>query len=346
MLNQYSAISAKVHGMYGRRLKAADYEQLMAMHSVEEILLYLRSRPDWGSAIAHLTPPINRSRLENALRRQYMEEYISLYGFLRQEDRAVMRFPVYKTERDEILTALRRAHTRSHLEDMPPVPDFYCRHSGVDFTALRAADSQEEILNSIRGSIYYAPLLAFSRSAQSGVYYPAVETLMQSVYYGKMFKQASACRGPAQKLLKKSLSQESDLLNIIHFLRLRRYFSQQEVQAYAFPFNFSHRLTETFIHDLLAAPDYNAAIALLRQSPYGSLFTGSSPEQIEAQYDELVYKFNRAQLHRAEPSVYMPIAYLSLKDFELQNLIRIIECVRYGVDPRQAASHLVGIHEE
>ena len=345
-LSQYSALSAKVHAMYGRRLKAADYEQLMSMHSVEEILLYLRNRPDWGAGLAHMAPPYNRSRIENALRRQYLEEYIRLYGFLRQADREVMRFPVYKTERDEILTAVRRLHTRRHLEDMPPVPDFYCRHSAVDFARLRTAENRDTILSSIQGSIYHAPMQALARSGQAGTGYAGVETLLQSVYYSRMFRQAAKLKGEAQKLLRRSLSQESDLLNIIHFLRLLRYFPQEDMQAYAFPFNFSHRLSESLIHDLMTAQDYDAAIALLRQSCYAEIFTDSSPEQIEAQYSRLIWRFNQAQLHRAAPNVYMPIAWLSLKDFELQNLIHIIECIRYNVDPHKAADHLVGVCEE
>ena len=46
------------------------------------------------------------------------------------------------------------------------------------------------------------------------------------------------------------------------------------------------------------------------------------------------YRFNQRQLRAAVPTIYTPMAYLGLKEIELRNIISIIECIRYGVEPR------------
>jgi V/A-type H+-transporting ATPase subunit C len=342
-LNQYGAASAKIHGMWGKRLKDEDYQQLLAMSSVEEILSFLRGRADWSRALSRLEgQPMTRATLETALRLQYLEDYTKLFAFVGRQDRALMRYPIYKMEMAEILTSLRRIHARNPLQELPAVPEFYQSHSKVDFFSLRQAESLEQIQDCIRGSIFYEPIQHLVRSGQDSRQYAPIEAALQSTYYGKLFKQLRSYKGDTRKLLDKSLTQETDLLNIIHFLRLKRYFSPEDVSMYAFPFSFSHRLSQDFIRELIAAPDYDAAIELLRQSCYGSLFH-QDDERIEMYYDDLVYRFNKAQLRRAVPSIYTTVAYLTLKEFELNNLISIIECVRYGVDPRQAAVRLVGV---
>ncbi len=345
-LNQYGAVSAKVHGMYGKRLKTEDYEKLMAMTSVEEIIVFLRGRQDWSRALSRMDGNIafTRARLETALRLQFLEDYTKLFSFVGRNDRALMRFPIYKMELSEILGALRRIRIRHPLYELPAVPDFYQNHSKVDFAALRQAESLEQIQDCIRGSIFAEPFQRLVRHGEAGTQYVSIEVMLQSIYYSKLFQQVRNYKGESRQIMLKSLVQETDLLNIIHFLRLKRYFTQEDLQSYAFPYSFSHRLKKEFIHELIAAPDYDAAIALLKQSCYGALFQNGG-EAIESYYDKLIYRFNKAQLRRAVPSIYTTIAYLSLKEIELNNLIRIIECVRYGVDPRQTALQLVGVYD-
>ena len=46
------------------------------------------------------------------------------------------------------------------------------------------------------------------------------------------------------------------------------------------------------------------------------------------------------------PSVYTPLAYLYLKQTEVSNLVKIIECVHYGMTPEESGVILPGAAPE
>jgi V/A-type H+-transporting ATPase subunit C len=46
-----NAVMAKARGLYGKRLKAQDYETLLQKHSVAEIAGYLKNETYYGEAL-------------------------------------------------------------------------------------------------------------------------------------------------------------------------------------------------------------------------------------------------------------------------------------------------------
>lgn len=339
----YIALSAKVRALYGGRMTAEDYQTLMAKKTVPEAAAFLGSHRGYRRTLAGISAAgIHREDLENALRRAYIEEYRRVFSFLSLEDKALLRFPVYRAEQDAILAAMRRLTSRHVLQPEAVWNETLQKKSKLDLSRLLLAESFGDIAAAAGDTIYASALERIDR--EGDLPSPAfVDNMMQIAYYARLYKLVSTrYSGQTRKLLRQSLDEETDLLNLVQFLRLKRHFSQEDVRKYSFPLPCSHKLKGDYVGRLLAAPDYDAALALVYEGPYGTLFRSIAPAGLEAYLYTLQFRFDQRQLRAPVPTVYTPIAYLGLKEIELRNIISIIECIRYQIAPEDYVT-LIGV---
>ena len=345
---KYGALSAKVHALYGKRLRTEEFARLAGMKSEAEILDALRQHPGWSKALSQCVPGgwkyVGRIEVEQALREELRLEYLSLAHYVPREDRPLMEFRVRIAERTAILNALRRLKVGKYAKGMPPAPRIVLQGK-VDYKALRECTSYDQLLSAAKGSIYY-PVLLHLRPEPGGPLpdYTTAESLLRTAYFAHMFRIArERYSGTTQKVLLQAMGGQVDLLNIIHILRLKTYFpdtSQEEYLTILFPFH--HRLKPELTRQLCAAPDARAVFELLRGSPYRDYFEGVEAMDAEEYYRRALYTFNKHQVLAAPPSIYTAMAYLDLKELEMMVLVNVIESVKYGVPYHAALAELVG----
>ena len=333
--NAYLAVAAKVRAMYGGRMTGEDYRQLMGKTTIPQAAAFLQSHRGYRRELAGLHPEgLHREQLENALRTTYRNEYHRIFSFLSLQDQALMRFPIYQAEKEAILTSMRRLSSRHMLEPEATWAPLLRRHSHLDLQALSQAETYRQIADAARDTIY-GSAMARSAASESPPTMAFVDNILLVTYYAHLYKVLGRYGRPdGQKITRKALDQETDLLNLVMFLRLRQHFSEEDVRSFSFPLPCSGKLGKDYVQQLLSAPDYAAARELVLNGPYGPLFRSISPSGPEAYLYTMQYRFNQRQLRAAVPTIYTPMAYLGLKEIELRNIISISECIRYGVEPR------------
>lgn len=340
----YYAVNAKVRALYGRRMTPEDYRLLKDKKTVPEAAAFLQSHPGYRDRLAGLnTASMHREALEIALRCSYVDEYRRIFSFMNLDDKELMRFPVYKAEHAVILANMRRL-TSTHMLDYVSEWDVMLQNgSAIDMPAIHEARTFQEVAQAAAKTIYGSALLRIAAADSETPSHAFVDNMMQVVYYAKLYKTtASHYKGDTKKLLRQMLDEETDLMNLVQFLRLKRYFPPEDIQLYSFPLPCSAKLKQEYIQQLIASPDYDSAFDLVRNGPYGTLFRSIEASGVEAYLYTLQYNFSRRQLRSASPTVYTPIAYLTLKEIELRNIISIVECIRYGGNPNEYVT-LIGV---
>ena len=340
----YYAVAAKVRALYGRRFTGEDYRQLMSKTTIPEAAAFLQAHPGYRDQLAgYSTAQIHREGLENALRRAYVDEYRRIFSFMPTTDQELLRFPLYRAEQAAILTAMRRLTSTNSLEPVATWDALLQKESSLDLSALQNASTFPEIAAAANRTIFASALQRVASGENATPSHAFVDNMMQVVYFAHLYKiLGKNYRGDTKKLIRQSLDEETDLINLVQFLRLKKYFSTEDIRRYAFPLPCSAKLPKEFMQQLIAAPDYDAAWLLVLKGPYGKLFTSVAPSGLEAYLYTLQYNFSRRQLRAATPTVYTPVAYLTLKEIELRNMISIIECIRYGGDPNAFVT-LIGV---
>lgn len=335
MIDQYSkygAVVTKVRAMYAKRLTDSDWENLNNMRSLAGVVNYLKKHPGWEAHLADVPAVITRGEMEATLSGAIDSDFMKLYRYASDNDRRHLLFTVYQVEYRTILARLRKLYSGNFpTTDRNRVPDSIKSISKLDFQALIAADNWGEVLSAVKDTLYYQPLRSIGLIFGSNLPdYTAVSVLLQGKYYEAMTKFIKAhYKGKIKSLFLSSVGQDIDLQNLIHIMRMKRYFnnSPQEPQTMLFPV--FYKLPRDFFDQIISAPSYDSALEMMNNTYYGKFFSSHSYDTIDEYYKQRVYEFNIKQM-RAAPSPYIFTAYIALKRYEIKRLNSCIEKAFYA----------------
>lgn len=327
---RYDALTVKARAMYGRRVRKEDLIRITGLTSIDAIADELRQLPGWSEATASLPEGelLTRARLESALRNQVRAEGLRLAAFAAREDRPIIEFPIRRTELELILAALRRLHANLYkeVEDFSPA---WLHRTQIDPDALRHCTDFAGLVEAAKRSIYYQSLHRLLAEDGSLPDYGSTEALLWSVYFKHLMDLA--CRrykGDVRKMMESSVGTQMDMMNILHALRLKRYFPDTEnFLPVLVPYHY--RVKPEQIHAMCTAPSLEAAMELIESTPYASAFRGAKMEELQDLYHTTLYRASRRQLILSKPSVYSAVAYLNLRELELSAVVTAVEASKY-----------------
>lgn len=336
MNSSSAAIAAKVRALYGRMLTDQDWEKLCRCGNVRELTGILRGLPAWKQALDTLPVGETSTRaISDALWYQTADEYVRVYRFATLQDKQYLLFAAYRYELSLILANLRRLLGRDARLNLFSEHAFFHEKCRVDEERINTCSDWEGLCRAAEKSVF-APALAALKVGKDGLPdYPDADTVLESRYYEAVFrflmKQYS---GTQKKRLAEYVGTQADLLNLAHLLRLKKYYpyTLENSEGLLIPVRF--HLTEGLVRAISAAPDADAVRRLLEQSRWSKAFADEHlvPERA---YDRAMIGFCRRLLGCPEPGICTAQAYLTLKQIECRRLIRVIEAVRLGVEPRR-----------
>lgn len=339
---EFGALAAKVRAMYGRRLLYSDLVHMASMPDVPAVLDYLR-HTSWAPAVEKLEgKPKARVFLEPVLRDQVREEYLRLSWFVPRDDKLLLSYPVLRAELDAIMACLRQIKAAQDLEEVP-LPQRFLLHSRMDYQALASCMTYDGLIAAAEQTIYAGALRHLRPAPPQRIPdYQMAESMLRTVYFSHLSRLVERhYGGEVRQTLLRFLGTQADLQNIIHILRLKRYFPEERDHLpYLLPFHL--RMDPAQLAQLFAAPTLDAAFALLRETPYAQAFGDPDVSEVEDYYRRAMCRLYRRQLTTGAPSVCTAISYLNLKDAETSVLIGVIESVNYGAPFDDRFARLIG----
>lgn len=344
-LMRYGGISAKVRAMQGNLLTSLDYDKLLRQKSVSDIAAYMKTLPSWSQALRSLHPnEVHRADLERALRNGINNEYERIFKFMPKKDRPIMSYLVRRRELDEIFRFMRTMVSGNQSGYRCVVPNFFKKHSKIDFECLERCRSFDDLLDCVRDSVYFDALASLPREHGEPPDYTIAKAALTSRYYSWIMEQIEKdYSGEVADALKEGFGIRVDLLNIETVLRIKRFFPQMTERFADYLVPYRQHLRKDFFDKLIAAPSRDEEIELLKNVYYYRLFADNGFSVSEDLSLQIRYKAYKKILYAPIPSVYTPIAYLGLKEIEVRNIINIIECVRYGETPQSANLAIIGM---
>ena len=341
---KYGAIRAKVMAMLGKMLSDEDYGRLAECTDITEVVNILRGHKSWGEAVSKLPVPVTEESLKAAIADRVWQESEKLYHFSGINDKAFLRFMASKGENGLILSALRRLSSTGDSENVPEtanVPrtaDFLRDKSSVNTKMLEVCTNWHDLLEAVAGSIFAEGLRDLEVNQKTQLpNYSEVSVLLENTYYHEVFSYiAHKTSGLGQKQLRQMFGQQADFLNIVSILRLHRYFPGSLNKADKLLVPVAYRMKPDITSALISAQNEAEAINLLKDTIYGELFQNMDGKRLEKIHEKALSEFCRKLVVIGEPSAGTAPAYLALKEIECNKLIRVIEAVRLGVDPKNA----------
>lgn len=340
MLGNFSdkAIAAKVRAMYRYRLTSADYEELMKKRSVGDVAAYLRDNTHYRTVLDQTDPAsVHRGQLEALLRRLRYVQYQRLLAY-NYSEKEIFRFFYMREEIGQLLALIRtfggeekaRVFGLDEAETFSPDRQLL-GHTSFDLERLEQVKSYPELRQLLGESPYGKLLERFEPDEDGQIDQLGCEREFYVYYYKKLLTLADReLEGDARKATRGAVYGRIDTEKIVQVYRLKRFFRSGEdfIRRSLLPFETP---SQALIDKMIAAPDNERLHELLAEA--GIIREGEERADgfIENAILRLRAKQCRWELHNSTHPVVVLHAYMTHLELELEDLINILESVRYGL---------------
>ena len=150
-----NAILAKARAMYGRRLTARNYQELLNCRDLPDLISYLKTRTSYSEALQAANPATtHRAQLETLLRLNLFEQYASLCRYEMNIGHDFYRYFIIRSEVQAITTRLQELHAPDGDVSIYTMPDFIKKHSCLNLNAMSMATSFKMLVLALEGTPY------------------------------------------------------------------------------------------------------------------------------------------------------------------------------------------------
>lgn len=334
---KYGAVRAKVMALYGKMLGEEKTNKLCSCSNLAELAAVLRTCPEWSSnpALSGYAP--NAEKLKNMVESSLISDYISLWHFCSVEDKIFLSFILRRLEMNAILLKLRSF--RGSVKPMNPDIEGLLRRKGsLNPDDLEQCVNYHELISAAGKTVYAASLEALR--PQKGTELPdyrMVSMALENECFRHLFSYVGKnTEGRNRILLTELIGTEADLMNLVNILRIIKYFPASAAEGTKLLIPVYNKLKPQLAEKLMTAKSCEEAISMLSGTSLGRMASGLDLSKPERVYTVCLAALCHRLLMLPEPSVCTAQAYLTLKELECGRLIRIIDAINCGADPRSA----------
>lgn len=340
----YSAVAAKLRAMYSRILTSEDYELLMNKSCVSDVFLWLKNHSAYGEIFHTIhESSIHRGQIERVFGRALFDDAYSISLMLPQNNRKMLEAVLAKADIQLVKRVIRAIHTQIPL-DLGTVRAIYKKeHMGISFDveSVITAKTYDELAEALKGTPLYKVIKPFLSETVTSTF--ELENALDQCYFTMLNKSADTyLRGQDRKWTKEFLAAEVDMHNLLRSYRYKKYYSYSGEKMLAHLFPNKYKLKPEF-WKTLADSDSKDFRKLAMNTKYRRLFREEDDASWYREVSQAMADSFRKHFRENPYNFTAVICYLFLKEIAIQNLITIIEGVRYALTPKEIRGYLVTI---
>ena len=344
MFNSLSsnAITAKARAIYGKRLTAADYHELLNKRSVAEVAAYLKQTPGYSEFLTEIIESqVHRGQLEAMLSRCRLSRFSSLCHYDFSPKRGFFRYAAIDIEVGLILQAVVLLNSNTPEKIINAAPSFMADYASFDFIALSHIQDFSGLLEVLKQTPYEKLLRPLA--AENGkINLSRCELVLKTYYYQSLLDLIDQnYRGKVRKELREIVLIEIELINLSLIYRLKRYFKRTPEQIKTRLLPFSYKLNGRALEELLQPEGDDKNIIRSRLSVYSSKMQDVSFNYVEDYTHRLLFILTRRMLRFSPAAPIIFYSLITLLNIELENLTVLIEGIRYGHNPAEIQKILI-----
>lgn len=327
-----NALSAKAKAMFGRRLSDKDYLELLKKRSVAEVCTYLKAETEYGKSLKDVHDnSIHRGQLEKLLRQNMFERLLQLYRYSSKKQETFYRMTLKLIEIDLILDRIRAIQSNDFsgaIADMPLYIDAFTEVHLDEFIAVRNFD---DMLKVLQPTMYYKVFKNYDMHDKK-LDYTKLETDLHKLYYEHVFETIDKLfKGRVKKDLHMLYATNVELSNITKLYRYKKFYHDEQSNVRNALIDYQSRLSPSMMETMIAAPDVKSLLSLLAKSPYRLFIDVNDYVYIEYYAHQVKYNAAKHYMYFTTAAPLVFSAFQELLELEVNNLITIIEGVRYKI---------------
>lgn len=338
-----NAMAAKAKAMYGKRLLESDYQELLRRRSVNEIAAYLKNETDYANILSGINEQaIHRGHLEILIRQSFFLKFLQLIRFGETSKSHFYQYGVLLIEIKQILLTIRSFNEADRSVQIAQMPTFASKYTSFDIMKLVNVTDFDQLLEMLKPTVYYSVLLPQRPKNGEDVDFTFCELALKSYYHQQVNRIIEReFTGDSKTKMKELFDTQIELDNITKIYRLKKYYhtDPQEIKRLISPT--FERIPRKTLYEWIDNYDADAFLEALSNSAYKNYINHKEFIYIEYHIDSIQYNLSKRLIHFSNNADLILVSYLNLLEIEMQNIIDIIEGVRYNVDADKISKLLI-----
>lgn len=337
---KYTHLTTKIRAMMGKMLTEEDFKNILNMQSVTEIAQYLKNSTYYRQHFEDIRESdIHRGQLEVLLYRALLTDALKIARYLKGNEKAIYRFVYREQEIEDIKKMLRTLQTGGDLEGINQRTLFVSRYSRIDFRVSLKSKTIKELIDSLKGTNFYAILKPLVIS-ETKINLFAAEMALDLYYYKQLNSQISKLiTGKDAQILKMIFGSDADFRNMMWIYRAKKYYNLRKEIIYSYIIPNGYKLKKNKIIELVESETAEEVLGLLKKSYYKKMIDFDCGHWGNSFYKYYGIK-QRKDMRLLSFSIAPIIGYIIIKQVEIRNITTIIEGVRYKIGKDDVETYL------
>jgi V/A-type H+-transporting ATPase subunit C len=349
-LGERVSIGVKARVLYSRLLTSNDYWSLLESETVTEVVGKLRSTA-YGDFLSTLPEEPHRHEIEEAVKSSLINQAENfIIHFSSPRDRFFHAwFACYEAENLKSIFRYIRAGRTSERDDLRRRL-YSIKTSKVSFENVLLAKNFSEVADALRGTRFYRvlkdPLSRLSTGEERSLF--PLEMALDSFVEITLFKALKKLDPSEREMLLPIFGTRIDLYNIYLLYRSMVFYDMTPEETLNRLLPARYRVSLAILREAARLKSYEDMIEKMKERfpVYAQLLVdavGDAAPQLalERNIKRYIYMQAKKVFNSAPPGFHTAMSYFVMRNFEIGDIIHVIEVVRYGYDRWKAAAYLV-----
>lgn len=335
----FSAVNTKILGMQARLLKEEDYIQLMEAPHLESQIQYLNTQTRYAGL---LDVASRVDEVEWSMHRKRFTDLSKLKHYFHGNYKPFFEALLLRFEIEEIKLILRGIRSEEDME-LLMLQSILLETLGEDHPIYRfdKTTTLPQYVENLRDTPYYEVLLPYAtEDSPRTLFY--MEMVLDRYYYKKLKETTKRLDKEDREIMEEIIGKDLDLKNIEFIYRGKKFYDLLPQEMINLSVSGGYYLTAKDIQRLSEA-DMDKFEQEVLETRYAFLFDSTEDVDLEMFRNLKRYEFRayRKHAHSTEKNIQLLLTYLHLTEFEIRDVIAILEGKRYRMNKHEINTFLI-----
>lgn len=340
-ISKYAAINTKVKAMEKQLLTDLDYTRMVEMSDVSAVVEYLKTETYYKNlVVADVEKDLGV--LEGLLKQHLFSQCEKLFHYVYGDDKKFFKILFMRYEIENLKVFLRmvaRKESLQRISDHIIIPKSY---GTINYTLLNDARTIDDIIAGLEGTKFQKIIQMFKDEEEDKLMF-YMEMNLDRLYFQNLYLQTKRLDRDNGPVIADVVGRNIDMLNIQWIYRGRRFYkiSQEELVNYSLPGGKHFKYEQ--LKDMCYKEKLSDIETMIRESAYGVIFEDVPDFEIfmERSMERYIYSYF-SQMRLSHPMTLVePLVYMHRLEYEIRDLITILEMKRYHLSGDEGKRFLV-----
>ncbi len=338
-----NTIITKAKSIFGNFIKPDEYERLSKFKSIPELVGYLKKHGNYQGILKDVKEnTIHRGNLESLIKKNSFDQIIRLIKQVYTKDLEFYELNIVHQENEVILTSLRTMIADEFDENQGLVPFFFDVHTSIDMSLVFKAKNLNELLKALAKTPYYEILKPYDTKDNLQIRYLEIEHALEDYYYAEAFRRIEKYySGTLKKDLDSIFQTRIELGNIIKIYRLKKFYQANPITINSVLIKRHSRISTKKLEELANLKNPDDILNSLSTSEFSRFTSDKDYVYVEYYAGRIQYDLAKKFMYYSTDVPKVFLAFVTLSEFEIENITNIIEGIRYHVSDQEIRQMLI-----